>query len=301
MEPALPVLDALAGTLRVNASTLHLELPPRVFRRQALIALGLAPLGGLAFGLLIALQIGDLAHAGPILAGVACGVGGLLSLVGLGQLLLAGRRAARSGSVIDLTAGTVTPAGGRAVPLSALRSLRLGQPNRLLKFVGLIADGPDGVVILLGGVPPRAGGELAAIGAYVGERLGQPVEAPAWIRGRDRLGMDDTTAALFCWMPVQGLFLFFSVWYWVNGKERPYVAFHARQSLAQFAVSLLVLAFTLAVGVGSYFGIRTLHGPEVVGIVILAGGLGLFFVVVADRRDLAGQGVSPGLAVVEAG
>lgn len=266
-----PNLRQLSGAITEEGDRLRLSVPVAVFRKVALPAILLTPA---VFGLVLLfglLTVGDDLQ-GWVLSGL-CGLAlsVLVGLVGIVGLVAASSRSAISGCVLDKAAGTLTlNATGEVIPLAQLRRLRVDKPNVYLKFFALMADGPRGRLILLDDIPPSAASELAQIGDAVGAFLGKPVEVEPWVRSANLFSMDDHTASLFCWMPFQGLYLVFSAWYVLMAGGRPFVAFHARQSLAQLVLSLVGVGLSVAFGAAVHIAGQRARLPQEVGILAIA-------------------------------
>jgi hypothetical protein len=269
--PVPPNLRQLSGAITEEGDRLRLKVPVAVFRKVALPAILLAPA---VFGLVLLfglLTVGDDIQ-GWVLSGL-CGLAlsGLVGLVGVVGLFTASGRSEISGCTLDKGAGTLTlNATGEVIPLGQLRRLRVNKTNVYLKFFALMADGPRGRLILLDDIPPGAAPELAQIGDAVGAFLGQPVEVESWVRSASSFSMDDHTASLFCWMPFQGLYLVFSLWYLLMAGGRPFVAFHARQSLAQLVLSLFGVGLSVASGAAVHFAGQAARLPQEAGILAMA-------------------------------
>ena len=263
MSPPLPPLRKLAGAIEpVGEHGLRLMTPLAPYLKQGAGAVVLSPVVGVLVGLLIALQLPEERHAGAAGLIVGGAVMGLLGLVGVGLLATAGARRRRSGCELDLLAGTVTVHGERPRALSTLTGLRVGKPSELLNWVAIIASGSDGELVLIRGVPPSAQGELSEIAEHLGARLSLPVRVPAWAKRGDVFGMTDKQAALACWLPFQGVFLFASAWYLWRGAHRPFVRHAARMSLLHFAVSIGVFLVAGLFGAAGWGLLAALGAPS---------------------------------------
>jgi hypothetical protein len=226
--------------LQVKGQIIELQTPVSRLVTQSLLMILGGPLAGGAIGLLMALQV-PFEEDPEALAFLLITAGVFTALVsGMGLLLLVSSplRAAQSRVQIDLDRGEIQK-GSQKVRLDKLTGLRVGRPNPLLRFVGISTSG--GIPwVLVSGVPPRKSAEVLELAEYLGRRMGKPVVVESAIQAGDRLGLSTRSAALFCWMPLQGIYMFFALYYGFKQPVRPFVHFHARQSLAQFCAAVLL-------------------------------------------------------------
>jgi len=73
-----------------------------------------------------------------------------------------------------------------------------------------------------------------------------PLDADPALATLDATGVDERTAAMLCYLPVQGIFIGASLYYLLRGDKRPLVRFSARQSLCQLLLSTLLLLLIIA-------------------------------------------------------
>lgn len=267
MQP-LPPLPAARGSehyIVFDGSDAVLSVPARDFRLQALLVIFLLPVAWGAIGLLVALG-GAEADAAALGGGLFCLFTALTTPLGLVQLALASRRARKTRLRVGADRSLVL-ANGRRLGPGELRSLRLGQQSPLLKWMGILGRTDKGELLLLGRLPPSRRDAVGAVTLWLGEALGVPAEvAPA------TLGMSPEKAAGFCYFPIQGIWLIFSLLALVASKDAR-VRFAAKQSLVYYSLSgiLLVACLLPLIPVVALL-------PEDVGPAI--GGLGLFFLVI---------------------
>jgi uncharacterized membrane protein len=208
--------------------------------------------------------------------GASAFLGGLV-LVFLGPLF-----SKRTQVSIDLVNGYVhTAREPYPVPVSALTGFRISRPNPLSAFAFLEATRTaQAPLVLLGPVVTKHATDVRALGSWLGETLRVPLDpttlgAPGAPAPSNPEG--DKFAGMLCYFPIQGIFIFASLYYLVAaGKRRPFVRFCAIQSLSQFVFSIVVLAVILiALGVPvAFLEDSPLHVPL---IVLLALALAAFW------------------------
>ncbi len=90
----------------------------------------------------------------------------------------------------------------------------------------------------------------------------------------------DNTAAMLCYLPIQGIHIIASFYYLFAARDRPFVRFAAKQSLMQLGLTLVAL-IACGVGFGVPLAMMDVDGPKrltvtaVVLIVLLALSLGV--------------------------
>jgi uncharacterized Tic20 family protein len=104
-----------------------------------------------------------------------------------------------------------------------------------------------------------------------------PLEVDPALTTLDSGGVDERTAAMLCYLPIQGVFIGASLYYVLKKDTRPLVRFSARQSLCQTALALLLVPLICGL-----FGVPVAllsDGPvRVVAIVLLVVALVVFVV-----------------------
>jgi len=227
-------------------------IPASHYRRRALVLMLAVPALLFALAVLLGLEMGlqdsDLLWIVQM-GGAAAGSG--VSLLGGGaMLLLAGRLSQRSQVRLDVARRVLRPARG-AQPTSwdELARISVVRPNPLLKWWRLQAETRGGAVIpLRGSIAPGAGAAAEALARWCGELLGVEVTVGEGLAEQDALGVSPRMSAVLCWVPLQGIFLIASAYYLLRGHEHPFVRFCAKQSLAQFALSIPVVLLAVALG-----------------------------------------------------
>lgn len=255
-----------------------LQTPASWWRRRGLV-LGVAVPGLLVvlvglFGLLDLLQ-----EAGGLLVGVAAGVCALVLvpsvLVGAVQLATASRNSARTRVEIDLQQREITTANEERVALDTVRSLALVKSNPLLKWMSIVAvtgGGPEAEspyrppreqqVVLLGNLNELEVGKARVAMAELADRLGvsHSDRSPVLLGGGGRSGAGKGTLVHgLAYLPVQGIFLFASLFLLIARRDDAVARFHARQSLAFFAVELVVIVGGVIASLPLWFGASLLE------------------------------------------
>lgn len=250
--PPPPALGPLTPSLLLERDQVTLRVPPADYRKRALVLvlalpallLGLAVLVGLQIGL----QDGDALWA-ILFVGAAAGSAACLVAGGV-MLALAGFLSRRSHVVLDLSRRRLRPSpSGPELSWDEVAAVAVVHPAPLLKWWRLQARTRDGRVIpLRRRLPPAAADEAEALAEWCGELLGVPVEVPAELGDQDALGLSGRWAAVLCYLPLQGIFLIASLYALATGRDRPFVRFCAKQSLAHFVASVVVMLLCLALG-----------------------------------------------------
>ncbi len=192
------------------------------------------------------------------------------ALGGVWQLVRARPRSAASRVTLDWTARTLTAAGEPPLPLDQVTGLRVRQPNPILKWRVLEATLVTGEPVALAQrLTPRRYAAVRQTANALAARLAVPVTLPADVQSGDLVGLSDKHAAAFCYLPLQGIFLFASVWYLFQARDRPFVRFAAIQSLLQVAMSTAVLVALLLASFGTVWARTELGLPEVAQIGLL--------------------------------
>lgn len=267
MAPAHPA--GLHPALNDQGDRLILQTPRGFFLGRGL-ALGLAVPALLA--LLGALGVAlDVADGGPTLlsALVVAGVG-LTALpsaaAGAWRLLRAGPLSAATRVELDLSAGRARGPGAE-VELSHARRLVVHKPRAGLKWWAISLEHDAGArgldrpaasrgperMRLVGDLDEAQQAQHRVLAEHLGARLGLPViDEGGLLEG----GPARRWHAL-CYLPLQGIFLFASAGMLLFRRDDALGRFHAKQSLALFAVEVLaILAAVVALAVAVAFGER---------------------------------------------
>ncbi|MCK6503518.1 hypothetical protein L6R53_08990 [Myxococcota bacterium] len=261
MWPPPPAEAGADAYLSIDADGATLSVPARDFRVQAVLVLVLLPVAWAGIALLLALASPP-RGAAWVGSGVFCALTGLSTPLGLLQLALAPRSARKTRTRLAPD-GALVLAGGRRVAPGELTALRIGQPNALMKWQGILGRTATGEVTVLGRVPPSRRRELVAVGQWLAQALDLPLQvAPV------ELGMPAPTAAAFCYMPVQGIWLLASLAALLVAKE-PRVRFAAKQSLAFYLLTGVALVALILPVVGLVALLPRDVGPAVGGALVL--------------------------------
>lgn len=219
----------------------------RAYRLRGLLALFVLPF---AFGVLVAVLGGMLDLTEDVAWVVWLSTAALSVAFGLGLLVgadaLAGRRAVRFDR-----ARQVVVAAGAEQPFAGL-TVQVRRPSPLgFSRLELVRDGVP-VVTVHDRLGEPHGAEIAIFANYLASVLGSPGEVsggpPAGEVGAGPTAQD-RTAAMLCYLPIQGIHLVASLYYLFSARDRPFVRFAARQSLAQLGVTFgAVLLALLGLG-----------------------------------------------------
>jgi uncharacterized membrane protein len=195
-------------------------------------------------------------------------------------LIALSRWLSRRGAVrFDRTRGVVS-SGSLQLPFEGLE-LRVRKLEGMSGWTTIEARHGQRVIAIHDRLQPMHAIEVATHVNYLAELVGAPVQAApdaAFGAAKKHL-IPDNTAAMLCYLPFQGIHLFASLYYLVAARERPFVRFAAKQSLAQLGMTMLAL---LVFGVG--FGIplalamdgeKELTPVAIVLIVLLSVSLGV--------------------------
>lgn len=274
MLPPSPPEPGADAYLSVDADGATLSVPVRDFRMQALLVLVLLPVAWAGVAFLLAAAMPPRA-ALPVGGGALCVLTAISTPLGLLQLALAPRGARKTRTRLSPDGGLVLASGRRIAP-GELTALRIGQPQPLMKWQGILGRTATGEVTILGRVPPSRRRELVAVGQWLAQAQGLPLQvAPI------ELGMPAPTAAAFCYMPLQGIWLVVSAAALVFSKD-PRVRFAAKQSLAFYLLTGVALVALILPVVGLVALLPRDIGPAVGGALALlvAVPLGLLRIVV---------------------
>lgn len=260
-RPPIPGLDAY---LQLDEQGARVAVPASDFRLQALVVLVLLPICWLAVGVLIGIS----APVDAMLAvggGFFCVTTALTTPVGLVMLGLASRNSRRSAVRLDADR-VLRLSNGRRLEAGEVRSLRLGQPRPLIRWLGVMARTDQGEVLIIGRLRPSRRGSHEALGAWLAAALAVPIQIDESV-----MGMSPKAAAFYCYIPLQGVWFFASLSSLLTIRE-PALRFAAKQSLVYYLLSggLLLLCILPLIPVVALL-------PEDIGPLI--GGAGLLLVV----------------------
>lgn len=250
-----------------------LRNPTRDHVIQGLLIALLLPVAVILLALLFLLMAGatsDQTTVWIVIGGLA-GAGCLISLVsGLVMVATAGRKSRRSRVLLHARHREIRAPGEHPVPWSGITRVRLHKPNPLLKWWGISAElEGGGSALLLGKLPPSRGREIAGVARFIAVTVGVDAEIPDAVEraGGLSLGVSRNTAGFLCYLPFQGIFLIASLWYALTSRD-PFIRFCAKQSLAQFALSMALLALLLGCG-GGFVALTSSSMPAGVHVALL--------------------------------
>lgn len=233
--PPLPLSADVAAYLQPDGDGAVLAVPVRDFRVQAVLVLVLLPVVWALLALLFALALPP--DAAAVLGGALVCLGTAFSTLAGGVMLLRARGQSERSRVHVGADRSVRLAGGQVLRPDMVYGLRVRQPNPMMKWIGILAFNGESEVLILGRLPPSRGPAVEALAQWLGQVLDAPVDARA---ARTGLGMAPSSMAAFCYAPIQGLWLVFSLFAVVLAKD-PLVRFSARQSLAYYLLSGIAL------------------------------------------------------------
>lgn len=163
------------------------------------------------------------------------------ALVGLSGWL------SRRGEVRFDRARGVVVAGSVAHPFEGLE-VRVSRRPGLSGWSALELVRQDAPVVTLNDrLQSLHAADVASHAAYVAQLIGAAPLAPS-AASPPRL-FDDRTAAMLCYLPLQGIHVIASLYYLASAHDRPFVRFAAKQSLLQLAATMVSLV-VLGVGLG---------------------------------------------------
>jgi len=176
-----------------------------------------------------------------------CLISALSATWGLGLVFGAGHWSERSRLEFDGQRWTVRRRGVEQ-SLTTFVAVRARRPTRALKWwtLELVPHGGLAPITIYGNFAPRQREALQSYAGWLAAMLRLPLEADPALSTLDATGVDDRTAAMLCYLPIQGIFIGASLYYLLKGDKRPLVRFCARQSLCQFLLSTLLLLLIIA-------------------------------------------------------
>lgn len=220
----------------VEGPTTVITGSPRAYRLRGLLSLLVLPL---AFGVLVAV-LGGMVDAPEDVLLVVWLVTVVVS-VAYGLVLLVGaERLARRHLVRFDGARRVVVVGAAEHPYAGLSVELVRRSALAFSRLELVRDGAV-VATIHDRLGEPHGADAAALVRHLSGLLGLPAAIPA----SPAPSVDDRTAAMLCYLPIQGIHLVASLYYLFSARERPFVHFAARQSLAQVAVTLGGLVVSL--------------------------------------------------------
>jgi uncharacterized membrane protein len=252
---------------------------PKEYLKRGLFALLAVPallglLGGLLF-LVIGNQLDAAPPVWPFL-GIWCVLSSACALWGLGLMFGSAHWSKQSALYFDGARWTIRKAGIEQ-SLSAFAQVRVRRPSTMLKWLSLelVPHGGGKPLVVYGSFVPRQHEALLQYATWLSSMLRLPLQTDASFANPG--GMNERSAAMLCYLPVQGVFIAASAYFVLTGDKRPLVRFSARQSLCQFALSLILVP--LICGVFGTPVALLADGPvRIVSIVLLAVSLTAFVV-----------------------
>jgi hypothetical protein len=233
-------------SIETTESSLVIRVPVRVYLLRSIAAIILLPL---LFALLIALVFLQLESETPsgiysVLFAVWLALAGASELYGFTLLGLSGWLSKKSIVRFDRETGWVS---GRSMSgaISSFQSLRLRPKGRSGGFGVLELLGEGGRVFT---VNARVRGFQSKKTQEIVQRLRSWCgyeDAPQPIREAGFVSDGDRSAAMLCYLPIEGIFLFVSAYQLFAAKRDSFVGFCARQSLWHFAFTVLALLLPL--------------------------------------------------------
>lgn len=201
------------------------------------------------------------------------------ALWGLVLIVFSGALARRSAVRFDRARGLVCK-GAVTLPFDGLE-VRVRRVEGISGFTAIdMCHGPHAITVH-DRLQPMHAADISAHVQYLAQLVGgAPVHASAGaaIGPRKHL-IPDNTAAMLCYLPFQGIHVAASLYYLFAARDRPFVRFAAKQSLAQ-----LGLTFAALIVFGAGFGVplaivmdgeKELSAAAIVLIVLLSVSLGV--------------------------
>ncbi|GAC1525800.1 MAG: hypothetical protein NVS3B10_24510 [Polyangiales bacterium] len=248
--------------LEVEGANVVAQIPRSLYFKRALL------FGAVVPGLLLLALVRDEFTA------IVCGALTAASL--LGAVLLGavfGPRLSRASRVvIDRTEHAIVRAKtGQRLPFAAIEGIRVVKRAGVSQWTALeVWSAGRPAIVVHERLAPMHAADVAAYAYYLAALLQVPTDAaPATAAVATQ---KDNTHAMLCYLPVQGVHFFASLWFVFTARDRPLVHFAARQSLLQLAATVVGLG---AIGVAFGVPVAALDdGPvRVVMIVLLVIGL----------------------------
>ena len=281
-----------AHALHEEGHQLILRTPVRHYLvRAATLGLLLPVLFAILTGLVALLELLEVGEPGLLTMGAGI-FGAACSAVAVpfaaGMAVMAPRLSARSQVVIDQAARVLHPWDGEPVPLDAVVGLSLRKPNPMLKWLVIEADlaappstdpSPYRVpavrsVALVSRINELEAEAARLLMADIGRRLDLETadRTSSFLGGGGLTGRAAGRGAhALAYIPVQGIFLFASLFLLVSRRGDPRAMFHAKQSLLLLAVEMVVIVGSVAVSiplfvVGEAMGAEPPLHPGIIGL-----------------------------------
>ena len=200
-------------------------------------------------------------------------------LGGMTMALGAGQWSRRSSVRFDRARASLQKYGGAEEALQQFAAVRAHRPSGFSNLCVLEFTRHGGrkpLKVYHAFRVPKYADAVASHAQWLGAALALPVEVDPRLSDADPLGLSENTAALLCYLPIQGIFLIASIYYVTRGDRRPLVRFSARQSLCQFAFALVVL-MPLLILFGVPVALLEDGPPRIAAIVLLVAGLSAFW------------------------
>ena len=252
-----------------RGETTIVGVPPRNFRWRGALGMVAAPLVLVLYPLLLVASAGDsdatlLAPSDGALAVLAV-LAGAFFVLGVVLIAAAGPLSRRTEVRFDRALRVVRGRFGE-IPFDRLSGVRVTRGGALVSMLRLElvhrgAGGPSigpyappaSNVVSLG---PRVAAQHSAFVAPIARRLneviGAPIDPSVEIANAspatNPFDTGQNTAAMLCYLPVQGVFLFASLYYLFAARDRPFVRFAAIQSLIQTGVAFVALIVAVVAG-----------------------------------------------------
>jgi uncharacterized membrane protein len=283
MLPPKPKAAFFPLRIEVVQGAVVVGTPRSLYIKRGL--LGVFALPPLLFLLLLVLFMGFVAEStesvelGFTIA--LCTLSGLSIAWGLILMLGSGALARRTRVRFDRARRVVRrERDGLEIPWDAVATVRAG-PCRGGRFgwwaIELVGQGDAVVMSIHDRLASQHAADIEATARSLGACLADPgyrradaigVDVPEGASRVDAMGLTPNTAAMLCYLPIQGIFLVASIYYAITARDRPFVRFAALQSLVQVAASSGVL-IVIVVSAGAPIALLDDGPTRVVAIVLL--------------------------------
>lgn len=302
----------MATTLRVHrpgalfplrieqaAQRLRVFVPRSLYVKKGLLLLcALLPLLCVLTFLLFGTLVGEEnAAAEPVFAAGFFFMSSASALAGLVMIGASGALSRRWDTTLDRATGQITtPRAPYPIPSDAVHGVRVSRGKGLSDWatIALVDASGRPLVVLHDRLASGHARDTAWVASTRATFLGLPGPAPSHAIAGPFGSTSENQAAALCYLPIEGIFVFASVYYLLSARNRPSVRFAAIQSLAQLAASIVVLFVILVAG-----GVPVALLPDGiarwVAVAVLAALLVAFFVwnvvarIVATARAYRGR------------